>query len=294
LISLVACVVAFAMLWGPQVVQQHYRLFDDTTWLQDHSEAPSILQNLCSVPARFFLDLDLIETPVAWLSAAAFAVPLVMCRRYRETWFCWIWLMVPVVVGIIIDVSTDRYSLSMIRYTLVAAPGIYLMLGLLAAHLPRTGWTPPALLVCCCAISIPSSYAARFLDYREISRFIASSSWPTDPVFFVASRPSTYSSEGLLSVSYYLATQHHPLYVLNRPPTPALLAQFQDARHICVISDGIKALRRPIVPGLALDRGEMLFGIAVVGTDDPPADGRRMARAKFDTDPALKLALGMR
>jgi hypothetical protein len=217
-----------------------------------------------------------------------------MYRKHREMWLCWIWLVVPVAIGLTIDLTTNRRSLSMIRYTLAAAPGVYLLLGLLAATIRRTGWIPAAVVAVCCAISIPSAYEARLPDYREISRFIARSSQPSDPIVFVDSHPDTYSSEGLLSATYYLSSQHHPMYVLDRRPTLAFLNQLKNVHHLCVIADGAVALNAPILPGLSIDRGELLAGIAVVGTADPTADKARMARAKFSTDPQLKLALGMR
>jgi uncharacterized membrane protein len=296
IISLSTCVATFALLWGPHMLQQHYRMIDDTTWLVygENSHITSVLGDLCSMPVRLFLDLDLLDSPFACLGCVALLLPLVYCRRNRETLLCWIWLVVPVVIGLVIDLSTHRRSLSMIRYTLAAAPGIYLMLGLLAAHMRRVGWIPTAFIAGCCAICIPSDYLSSLPDYREVSRFIARSSKPSDPVVFVASRPDSYSSEGLLSVMYYLAGQNHPLYVLDRAPNAALMQELQKSNHICVISDGATALDRPIVPGLAIDRSEFLAGIAVVGTEDPAAQGARLRLAKFTTDPVLKLALGMR
>jgi uncharacterized membrane protein len=293
--SLIASLVAIALLWGPQMLQQHYRMIDDTAWLIDNQTkyTGSVLTDLCNLPVRLFMDLDLGNPPVACLGAAAFVLPLMMWR-HRQVRLWWIWLAVPAAVALCIDLSTHRRTLSMIRYTLAAAPAIYLMIAMLAAQLRRLGWIPLTVIAGSCALCVPSSYTTEIPDYRELPRFIASASQPNDPVIFVNSHPDTYCSEGLLCVTYYLQSQHHPIYLLHRAPAAGLLAQLKSARHVCVISDGLKSLIAPIVPGLKIDRTELLVGIAVVGTADPAADGSRMRQAKFATDPALKLALGMR
>jgi uncharacterized membrane protein len=295
--SLAICFTVFLFLWGPAMVQQHYRMIDDTAWLVDQgqSRARTVLGDLCTLPARLLLDLDASEISKAWCGGAVLIVPLLLCRKHRELLLWWLWLIVPVGAGLIIDVTTHRRSLSMIRYALAAGPALYLMAGMLAAHLRRIGWIPAAVIALCCAICVPSLYQSELPDYREVSRFIARSSNPSDPVIFVCSKPDIYSSEALLSVMYYLAGQHHPLYVLQRPPSAVMMQNLQMARHICVIADGSTALNRPIVPGLAIDRAELLDRIAVVGiADPPPPAGQRLARATFSTDPSLKAMLGMR
>jgi uncharacterized membrane protein len=294
-ISLLACLGTFAALWAPQVVQQHYRMLDDTQWLVDPPGAHAwlVLQHFCSLPARLFLDLDVVDSRVALFSVAAFALPILLCIRYRQVYLCWIWLMVPVLVALLIDICTGRSSLSMVRYTLAAGPGLYLILGMLAVTSPRMGWLPAAIIAISCAISLPSSYESRFPDYREVSRFIASSGSPTDPVIVANARPVAYLNESLLSISYYLEKQHHPIYLVSRAITPVMKNKLRGTRHFSIIADGSEALNLPIVPGLKLDRADLLVGMGLAGTEDPADHPIHYSPARHIADPSLRLALGL-
>jgi len=273
--SLTSALVLYTVIWGPGFLMQHYRMVDATQWMVESqpNHLQSTLQDFLTLPARAFLDLDLgfDEAPGMCLAGAAFVLPLLVIRRQRAILLWWIWLVVPVGVVLVIDVSTSRRSLGLAKYTIVAAPAVFTMLGMLAAHLRRIGWIPAAIIAGCCSISLPTLFGPSTLpDWRQISTYIAQRSSPTDPVLFVDSHPDQYCSDSLLSVSYYMANAHRRLYVLDRRPTGAVLAQLMKSNHACVIADDFRALTSPIVPGMILDQDDFLPGVAMVGTIAPP------------------------
>jgi hypothetical protein len=205
-----------------------------------------------------------------YLAGVMFALPLLVLRRQRAVLLWWIWLVAPVAVVFAIDLSTSRRSLGLIKYTIVATPAVFIMLGLLAAQLRRIGWVPAALVAACCAVCLPTLFGPSPLpDWREISTYITRESSANDPVLFVNAHPDKYCSDSLLSVSYYLAGSQRRLYVLDRQPTGELLAQLMKSNHACVIADEFRALHSPLVPGLVLDKDDFLPGVAMVGTISP-------------------------
>jgi uncharacterized membrane protein len=275
ILSLGGALVLYVALWGPAFLMQHYRMVDATQWMVQHQpdHIRTTLQDFLTLPARTFLDLDLDldQAPGLCLAGVVFLLPLLVMRRQRAVLLWWIWLVVPVAVVLTIDLATSRRSLGLAKYTIVAAPAVFIMLGLLAAQLKHLGWIPAALVAGCCAICLPTTYGPSTLpDWREISTYIAQRSSPNDPVIFVDSHPDKYCADSLLSVTYYMANCKRPLYVLDRRPTGAVLARLMKSNHACIIADDFRALNAPIVPGLTLDQNDFLPGVALVGTIAPP------------------------
>ncbi len=273
--SLLGGLCIYALVWGPAFVRQHYRMVDDTQWLVERntSQAHFTLHDLLTVPARTFLDLDMDQdrSTGLCLGAVVFLLPLLLYRKNPDVMLWWIWLVVPVGVALAIDLGSGRRTLGMAKYTIAAAPGVFLMLGLLAARAPRFGWVPAGFTALCCVICVPTLYRPPVLaNWREVSNFITQRSNPNDPVLFVDSRPDRYLTSGLLSVSYYLAGSHHPLFIVDRPLRGPLLARLMKCSHACVIGDDARSLIRPIVPGMQTDHAELLVGMGMVGTIDPP------------------------
>jgi uncharacterized membrane protein len=280
LITLGASLACYARLWGPQLFSQHYRVIDGTAWMITDHASPVLLtlETLCNLPARLFIDLNDVKATGAWLSVVVFVLPLALIRRQKTVWLWWIWLMVPVLTSLVIDLATRRQSLSLIKYTLAAAPAVYLMLGLFAAQIRRTGWLPAGIIAAACMACIPSNYASELPDWRELSKCVLQNTRPGDPVVFVDDDPHAYASDGELSATYYLAGQNRPIYILNRQPNGTLLAELAKARHICVVGSNGASLTFAKIPGMKLDHVELLVGMALLGTEDPVAsDGRKLA-----------------
>jgi hypothetical protein len=169
----------------------------------------------------------------------------------------------------------------MAKYTIAAAPAVFVMLGLLADQVKRVGWIPAAITVLCCAICLPSNFRpSPLVNWREMSTYITQRSKASDPVLFIDSHPDRDPRSALLSVTYYLAGHQHPLYVLDRHPAPAVMAQLLKCDHACVIADDCKALSTPVVPGFEIDEGELLPGMALVGTIDPPSSRHTVVIAR--------------
>jgi uncharacterized membrane protein len=270
--SVIAGIVIYAFVWGPAMVAQHYRMVDDTRWLiydQPGTHGRNLMFDLLTLPARFFLNFNFEqdELPVLCFGGVALLVPMLLYRRHRIALLLGLWLLLPVAVVELIDIITSRRTMGLSKYTIASAPAMFLMLGLLAANTRRVGWTPAALIALGCVACLPSYYnAPPFPNWRDVGSFIDAHASGDDPVLFVDCRPNNYSAADLLSAEYYRHGHSHPLYVIDRPLTGAVLSALSNARSACILAPDCKSLRMPTIPGLVLQRGQLLPGIAVAAT----------------------------
>jgi hypothetical protein len=271
LLSMAAAMATYAVLWGPQLLSQHYRVTDGTTWMITEQFHPirTTLENLCTLPARLFVELNEQTMRACCLSVVLFILPIAPLKQQPRLWLWWIWMITPVMVALLIDLATRRQSLSMIKYTLAAAPAAYLLLAVLAAQLRHVGWLPAGVIALACTAAIPSSYESSLPNWRALALCIEQNTRPGDPVVFVDIDPHAYASECELSATYYLQGRDHPLFILNRQPTGEMLAKLRSASHVCVVGSSCDSLAWADIPGMKLDHVEFLAGMALVGTEDP-------------------------
>jgi uncharacterized membrane protein len=282
--SILGATALYALLWGPAMVAQHYRMVDDTQWLvDDHpsQHAGNLMVDLLTLPARMFVnyDFDQDKLPMLCLGGSVLLLPWLLYRRHRSALMFGIWLLVPVTVVMLIDLLTLRRSMGMSKYTIAVAPAMFLMLGLLAVQVRRIGWMPAALIAVGCAACLPAFFnAPQFPDWREPAEYIDHHAKPNDPVLFVDARPDNYCAASLLSAEYYLHGSTHPLYVVDRQPTGLVLKSLVKSDHACIMAANEKSLRMPTIPGLQLEHGELLPGVAVAGTLALPKPTVALAR----------------
>ncbi len=302
-----AAMGTYAACWGPHLLGQHRQMLAATEWLADPAagHARRTLANLLTAPLRLIIDpipsaspavvaigLLAILTPpaVAWAGRGGPARPAPAAGRGGRAVparspscpatpgrpplsLLWLWVVVPVAVACVIDLATRRQSLSLVKYTLAGAPGLYLTVGLVAASGRRLAWVPVAALAAACVPFLGDVYHPDEPDWRPLAQAVAERTGPADPVVLMA-RGHADGMAGLRVVGllYGLAAAHRDVYVLDGPPTGPALAALRRARRACVIGSGLDpATVRRWLPGLTVTRPEMFVGLAVIGTADRTA-----------------------
>ncbi len=296
-----AALAAYAACWGTTMVAQHHRMLAATEWLTDPAagHVGRTLAHLVGVPVRLVLDPDGPVPPVATAAAllALLAPPAVLWATRRRPaaaapplLLLWLWMAVPIAVAAVIDLSTRRHSLSMVKYTLAGAPGLYLIVGQLAATGRRLAWVPAAALAVACGPYLADVYhPPAEPDWRPLARSVADRSGPDDPVVLISpAGPVADESSGMrvVGLEYCLAAagRPRPLYVLDGfPAGPARLALGR-ARRMCVVAGGMDpgALTQ-FLPGTSLSDADLFLGLGVIGvarrTPLPPvASGTRASQ----------------
>jgi uncharacterized membrane protein len=283
-----ASLAAFAVLWGPHMLGQHQRMLDATQWMVVDPADGGVgrtLAGFLSAPVRLLVDAK----PVAAIAGglAVLFVPPVIAWRGRAKGYplgsrlllAWLWLAVPVTVVGVIDWAASRHSLSLAKYTLAGAPGLYLMFGALASTGRRLAWVPAVAVGLGCLAYLPDVYHPVEPDWRELARAVVSRTKPGDPVVLVAAaHPETPADEvagmRVVGLEYCLARLpggHRDVYVLDGLPAGPALVRLKQSRHACVIGSNIQPATNRLLSGLSIDASEMFVGLGIVSTADRPA-----------------------
>ncbi len=295
-----AALVAYAACWGPHLFGQHQTMLAATEWLGDPAAGHRwrTLGNLTAAPIRLVIDSENGGTigPAAAAGGliALVAPPLVLWARGRSRaapapigpagsvahsppahadpmLLMWVWLVTPIAVAFAIDLSTGRHSLEIAKYTLVGAPGLYLLLAAVAGTGRRLAWVPAAAVAAACLICLPGVYRPAYEpDWRLLARSVLDRTGPADPVVLIRGRAEDQVvGMRVVGLLYWLSgSNHRDLYVLDGPPTGEALSALRRARRACVVGSAVDDSTDRLLPGLTVHAAEMFVGLAIIATAD--------------------------
>jgi hypothetical protein len=151
----------FLVVWGPGFWRQRQNVEPNNHWLMDLTEHPKLwtLWRFALAPAMLLNEpLNNMER-VAIVGAVLYILPLILWRKRPELLLWGMMLISTPLVLAALDMARNAKQLEAVRYTLGAAPPMYL---LLAAILPeRVGklWMSlPAAAVLSCMLSLERAY----------------------------------------------------------------------------------------------------------------------------------------
>jgi uncharacterized membrane protein len=269
--------LAYAACWGPHLLGQHQRMLDATEWLVDAGVGHGVrtAMGLLAAPVRLLIEpkysgaaalggLVILAAPPLCAMAARRTAAAPACGRLVLPW---VWLVVPVAVGCAIDLATGRHSLDMPKYTLAAAPGLYLMIAAVAATGRRLAWVPAAAIALGCLAFLPNVYHPDEPDWRVL----AERTPPGDPVVLIApAADDEVSGMRVVGLEYCLARLGAPrdVYVLAGPPTGPALDALHRAQRASVIGSRLDPSTNRLLSGLSIDQAELFVGLGVLGEAD--------------------------
>ncbi len=284
-----AALAVFGVAWGPAMVSQHHRMMAATQWLAD-LPAPAgpwtVVTDLSAAPIRLLVDpATQLTVGLAAGGLIALVVPLAVlpavdrAGRWRVL-LPWLWVTVPLMTAMAIDLATHRRSLLYAKYTLVGGPGLALLAGLLAAGGRRLGWVPAAAVVAAALLCLPATYDPTEPDWRPMARYALAHTAPTDPVVLIADdgpgRPADDATgERLVALTYWLrGPDHRDIYVVRAddPITAPGLAALRRADHVCLCGTAqLTDQTVPLLPASKIDRAELFPALGFIGTANRPA-----------------------
>jgi hypothetical protein len=271
LICFAAVAGAYAILWGPELFGQHKLIVAGTSWMVPDGPQSFLhtMGQVAGVYVRFLVEPRSREMMEAVGGIAVLVVPPLLLRRFPQLLLWWLWLVVPVAFALVIDLCFQRRSLTIVKYTLVAAPALYLLIGLLAVSNARStsvwirggAWAIPILAIVSCMMCLPDAYATDRPDWREFAQFVRNNSSDAEPVVFVGQnlQANGFRALGLI---YNLNNSRSPLILLKDNPTPQFFSTLHGAREVCFVGDvdlgavhlppGAKAEQAALFPQLAI------------------------------------------
>jgi uncharacterized membrane protein len=246
--ALGAAGLIFLLAWGPFMLRQRQAMGLENeggaAFLLERGplHAWHTLERLIAVPAQSlapatFMNAASLPPLVAWVALPAFLVPLAWLRR-RGDLLVWYLSVAGVLLPLLIlDLSRSSMHLAFPRYTLLAGPGVFAVIGAGSARM--TGlWkhAVPAIAVAACAVLLPASLRepASKKDWQPIASLAAASMQPGDPLLVTA--PPDRAPQVYLYVSHYLGPMNRPVAIITRPISPQLESQLRSHPRVWVIN----------------------------------------------------------
>jgi uncharacterized membrane protein len=247
--------VLFLALWGPSLFGQLHHLGDYSSWLKDTGPGRTgrLATNLFRLPVRYFTDTETFGLPVTAIAIFGAALALLLPVGYvrRPDLRLWITLAVcPVAMVAFADARGSTVELSWLRYTLMAAPAVYV---LVAAAVPRGRWSfaPTAVAAMAALSSVQTAYVPSWkIDFSSPAALIARN-YAGDAL--VISGPSpVQSSIAFAAFQHYLPAVPDPSMILTKPMPPALVNRLR-GRHVFVVWQWQDRAVRDLIPGFVRD-----------------------------------------
>jgi hypothetical protein len=190
-----------------------------------------------SISPATFMDAAGMPPIVAWAALPAFLLPLIWLRRRGDLLVWYLWVAGVLLPLLALDLSRSSMHLAFPRYTLLAGPGVFAVIGAEFAK-SKGPWKHivPALVALACIAVLPASLRepASKKDWQPIASFAAESMQPGDPLIITA--PPDRAPQVALYVSHYLGPLNRPVAIITRPTSPALEAELRSHSRVWAIS----------------------------------------------------------
>jgi hypothetical protein len=190
------------------------------------------------LPLRYFIDVswlrDLIYVP--GLGAVVLILLVIALRKRRELLLPALWLFLTAAMIALIDLTRHTSHLAYIRYTLLAAPGLYLAVGAAGKRSGvSAGHVLPAALLVICALLLPEYYDQPKENWRAVGQLLTAESRPTEPIIFAA--PEEWNATALcLCLSRYFPGPSRPILAIDHPASASLARELPAGRAWLLIA----------------------------------------------------------
>jgi uncharacterized membrane protein len=259
LVVSIAAFAAAAVLWlplgAPVALRQSHNLSEPraTEFLNDF--APGHLartaQRFALLPVRFFTEPMGNVTAPAAVGAVAFVLAALLAWRRRELliWALWLWLTVLPILAL--DLLRTTQHLEFIRYTLLAAPALYVLVAASLSDRPgKLRFLPPLLVILACLGALQAAYQTWWkADWRLFAQAIDRAERDGDvTVFWRGNSYVAYPSIAFAHSQYYRRRDYGPIVLMQDPPDPALVETLRRAPGVLVVTTDYDAVARAL-PG---------------------------------------------
>jgi hypothetical protein len=256
--AIVVAVLVAAAAWGPHLGDYS---------VSGYARIPnrSLLHLVLSVPQRLTLESN--QNPLVmadkgpWplvisLAAMTYLIPLLMMRRRRYLLLWWLWAICGIGLVLLIDIARHSTLLTVTRYVVPAAPGIY---ALLAVPYPgRIGRMAPWIILCGVLIFGIDYWQAGppdSPDVKLISNLVRREVLPGDVVIVTGNYyfagdlgpPLTY-----FAIAHYGGPWKTPIVFGTAGISDPVQRQLEQYRRIWVVGISPESDTRKILPGWAV------------------------------------------
>jgi hypothetical protein len=240
LATMAIAAVFVLIVWGPFLWQQHREFFRQGAWAVDASQSwrmPFI--RAIAIPSDFLYGR--IDTRVAWIAPAviAYLLPFIWIRRYPQVMLWWFWIVGAMGSITIYDCLNHGVLLAHVKYTSLAAVGIY---ALCAVPLPmqvKWRWIVPYMMLFSVAITtvmrVQEGPSEANGDWRGLALAVDHYAGPHDAFVFYPDNFWGSPAMFYLAVDHYAANHNRPIMLLEAPPDVSAMRQLLGFKRIWFI-----------------------------------------------------------
>lgn len=239
LLSLLAVAgVVYLVAWGPFLVRQ-LPVFAAQDWLREESSwsAAVALKRFLTLPTVFLWYQNNTLPAVSMLAGVSYLAFLVVRRRPELV--LWIfWFAGAAGLVLLLDLLRGSKHLEYSKYTLLAAPALFVAVAVAAWQLrPRWRLAVATLLAVLCAIALPSAYTLNKPPWVLAAANLQQSAGRDDLIVFARSYDPSWVPPSLyLSISHYAPNLRAPIVFQRRAPAPEVAQKMRSVREIWIVT----------------------------------------------------------
>jgi len=235
LVALSAAAVGFALLWGPFLYQQRLN-FGANVWLTSAGGPRAVLGYVGVLPLALLADPGHTAFFVTALAATLYVLPLVLLKRQPGLlmWYLWFVCTVALIAGM--DLAHGRLEIAYARFTLLAAPGMFVTLAACAQATVRP-WGSLLMFsaLAMCVVSLPRAYERPMENWRELAELLERNVKEGEPIAIIAGDRGDWYSGTLLQGIRHYANPHGPMMIMTAPASPQVLARRKTGQSIWMV-----------------------------------------------------------
>jgi uncharacterized membrane protein len=244
-------VMLFAASWGSFLREQLGNVAANNAYQIEPAagHAALTLSRAAVLPLRLLSETAATWTPWAYAAAIAYVLPLILLRRRPQALLWYLLFLLPVLLVVTLDLARHTEQTELIRYTVVAGPGLYVLIGgglsgRWAKHLL------PGAAAILCLLTLPGAYS-QDVEWRQLAEAIPTLHPGTGDVVVYASadRDDWYAGAMYLGVSHYTRHPSGPIVLLTRPASSDLMKNLRRADTIWLIAGSADVPPDKLLPG---------------------------------------------
>jgi Dolichyl-phosphate-mannose-protein mannosyltransferase len=248
-IASIAGVAFFLVISATRVLPEAFANRHAADWLVERDSTGEhlwkSLYRAALLPSRFLAEPLLTSSSLAAFGAIAFVLTIILARRGGKSRpaMLWsgLWLWAGVGQVFVLDQWEHTCGLDYIRYTLIAAPAVYLLLSSLpdrAGIMRFLRHLIPAAAVVQCLVSLPDAYQAKNRgEWRELGGDVRQAARPGDMLIFASPADQFLSNppDLYLGVNYYVRNIPCPVLLLTKQLDGQLQRRLRAAKRVWVV-----------------------------------------------------------
>lgn len=265
-----ALLVAGTLL--PLIVRQAhgFALEMQTIWLREDPDGRLLrgFGRLALIPGRLLTERY--APPWSWrVGLLVLLVPPLLFRRQPSLVLPWLWAVMSAGLVAALDYAHSTCQLQYIRYTLLAGPGIYLLIaGLLSSASRWERHLLPVAATIACVLALPDAFGVTTTNWRGLGRTLHELAGADDVVVFMAVPRDVTVGVPYLCTMHYAAPL--PAAMLwGEKPDESAAAQLAQARSVWVISPTIGRVKQ-LLPSWQIAEQRPVPGAPILLRVTPP------------------------